>query len=77
MTPLKAIAAFSLGFGLLVGTGIALATTDIARAPTRDGYGVTPPATATSTHGRRALHGEAGLDGGAATQDSDRSAALR
>lgn len=57
MTPLKAIAAFTLAFGLLVGTGIALATTDFAQAPVADGYGVavTPAldvelGAATSTH---------------------------
>lgn len=49
MTPLKAVAAFTLGFGLLVGTGIALATTDFANAPARNGYGVAP-SSATSTH---------------------------
>ena len=52
MTPLKAVAAFTLGFGLLVGTGIALATTDFANAPSRDGYGV-PAGSATSTHSDR------------------------
>lgn len=50
MTPLKAVAAFTLGFALLVGTGLALATTEFAQAPAHDGYGVSANA-ASSTHG--------------------------
>ena len=59
MTPLKALAAFSLGLSLLVGTGIALATTDFAQGPVRDGYGVSVGSASTT-------HGPAGTAGGRA-----------
>lgn len=59
MTPLKAVAAFTLGFALLVGTGLALATTEFAQAPAHDGYGVSANA-ASSTHGGSTHSGHMG-----------------